>query len=192
MEFPIRRADGYRMSMIFISYNRKNRDTAQRLSNDIESLGHDVWLDQELSGGQAWWDKILEMVREHPSLGAREIARATGVARRVAADLKERTLGMLCHLLAIFTWFLGPLIVWLMKKDSSWFVDDQGKEALNFQITIGIFCIAGCLLAVLTCGVGILFPIAVGVLDVIFCIMATVAASNGERYRYPFALRIIR
>ena len=52
------------MSMIFISYNRNNRDTAQRLSNDIESLGHDVWLDQELSGGQAWWDKILEMVRD--------------------------------------------------------------------------------------------------------------------------------
>lgn len=64
IEFPILRADGYRMSMIFISYNRKNKDTAQRLSKDIESLGHDVWLDQELSGGQAWWDKILEMVRD--------------------------------------------------------------------------------------------------------------------------------
>src|SRR4051794_33293223 len=49
-------------------------------------------------------------------------------------DKDSITMGMLCHLLGIFTSFLGPLIIWLMKKDQSPWVDDQGKESLNFQI----------------------------------------------------------
>src|SRR5690348_1357609 len=52
-----------------------------------------------------------------------------------APDKDAKTMALLCHLLPIFTGFLGPLIIWLVKKDSSPFVDDQGKEALNFQIT---------------------------------------------------------
>jgi Domain of unknown function (DUF4870) len=49
---------------------------------------------------------------------------------------EDKTMAMLCHLLGIVTWFLGALIIWLIKKDQSKFVDDQGKEALNFQITL--------------------------------------------------------
>src|ERR1700761_2896163 len=52
-----------------------------------------------------------------------------------APDKDSVTMGMLCHLLGIPIGFLGPLIIWLVKKDTSPFVDDQGKEALNFQIT---------------------------------------------------------
>jgi len=56
------------------------------------------------------------------------------------AEIKQedKTMAMLCHLLGILTAFLGPLIIWLVKKDQSPFVDDQGKEALNFQITLVI------------------------------------------------------
>src|ERR1043165_9293283 len=58
-----------------------------------------------------------------------------------APDKDAVTMGMLCHLLGIFTWFLGPLIIWLIKKDQHPFVDDQGKESLNFQITTAIACV---------------------------------------------------
>jgi uncharacterized Tic20 family protein len=51
----------------------------------------------------------------------------------------DLNLGMLCHLLAIFTGFAGPLILWLVKKDSSAYVDFHGKESLNFQITLFLF-----------------------------------------------------
>lgn len=100
-------------------------------------------------------------------------------------------MAMLAHLLAIFTWFIGPLIIWLTQKDTSAFVDDQGKEALNFQITIGIAYIALGVLACLTLGLGsILLPV-VGIINLIFCILACVAANRGERFRYPFAIRLI-
>jgi TIR domain len=52
------------MSKIFISYSRQSEAMARSLVNDIESLGHAVWFDHELSGGQAWWDQILAMVRD--------------------------------------------------------------------------------------------------------------------------------
>jgi uncharacterized Tic20 family protein len=105
-----------------------------------------------------------------------------------APDKDSITMGMLCHLLAIFTGFLGPLIIWLIKKDSSPFVDDQGKEALNFQITALIATIA-CIFGF--CFVHILFLI-VQVGRIVFCILATVEASKGVAYRYPVTIRFIK
>jgi uncharacterized protein len=94
---------------------------------------------------------------------------ATPVEAGVPTEIKseDRTMAMLCHLLGIVTWFLGALIVWLIKKDQSKFVDDQGKEALNFQLTMLI----AYLIAVATCFVGIGFIIApvVLIVDVVFC-----------------------
>lgn len=52
------------MASVFISYSRQNQDVAKDLVPDIESLGHSVWFDQELSGGQSWWDQILGQIRE--------------------------------------------------------------------------------------------------------------------------------
>jgi uncharacterized Tic20 family protein len=98
--------------------------------------------------------------------------------------------GMLAHLLAIFTCFVGPLVIWLVKKDEHPFVDEQGKEALNFQITVAIAYIVAGLLSFLCIGF-LLFP-AVGVVNLIFCIMACVAANKGEHYRYPVSIRFIK
>ena len=103
----------------------------------------------------------------------------------------ERSMAMLCHLLAIFTWFLGPLIIWLVKKDEAPFVDDQGKEALNFQITVTIATIACVLLipaGVLGC---VLLPL-VCLADIVLCIMGATRAHAGERYRYPVCIRFIK
>ena len=52
------------MANIFISYNRDSKSIAKTLIEDIQKLGHTVWFDQKLSGGQVWWDKILESIRE--------------------------------------------------------------------------------------------------------------------------------
>src|SRR5260221_11857418 len=49
---------------IFISYSSKNRSLIETLANDLESLGHEVWFDKELSGGQVWWDQILGAIRD--------------------------------------------------------------------------------------------------------------------------------
>ena len=108
------------------------------------------------------------------------------------APADQRTMALVAHLLGIFTWFLGPLIIWLINKDDSSksFVTDQAKEALNFQITITIAMLICIVLTIVIIG-GLLAPI-VGLLNVIFCIIAAVKANNGEAYRYPFALRLIK
>jgi uncharacterized protein len=102
----------------------------------------------------------------------------------------SNTMGMLCHLLGIFTWFIGALIIWLIKKDQDEFVNDQGKEAINWQITAVIIYFAGALTACI--GIGILVMIAAWVLDIIFCIMGAVTAAKGIKYRYPICIRLIK
>jgi uncharacterized Tic20 family protein len=103
---------------------------------------------------------------------------------------EDRTMAMLCHLLGIVSWFLGALIIWLIKKDQSKFVDDQGKEALNFQLTMLIAYV----IAAATCfiGIGVFLVPVIGIVDVIFCIIGGIAANQGQYYRYPFALRLIK
>jgi len=103
---------------------------------------------------------------------------------------EARNLAMLCHLLSIFTGFLACLIIWLLKKDSHPFIDDQGKEALNFQITMLIgFLVAGVTMCIV---VGFFLAPVLVVLNLVFCIMGTVKAHNGIAYRYPFNLRFIK
>ena len=105
--------------------------------------------------------------------------------------------GMLCHVTALagilvggFGNWIGPLVIWLLKKEEFPFVDDQGKEALNFQIT----CLIGFLIGLVTIPllIGILIIPVIGVLWLIFTIIASIKASEGVSYRYPFAIRLIK
>jgi len=89
-----------------------------------------------------------------------------------------KNMAMLCHLLGFFTSFIGPLIIWLLKKDEDSFIDQQGKEALNFQITIIIASFVAGLLSFLCIGF-LLLPV-IGILDVVVVIMACVKSSKGE------------
>ncbi|MGD8536246.1 MAG: DUF4870 domain-containing protein [Candidatus Aminicenantes bacterium] len=109
---------------------------------------------------------------------------------------QERIWGMFCHLsaLAVFIFPLfgnifGPLIVWLVKKDESPFVDDQGKESLNFQITFTICCIFAGILTVIF--IGYILLIALGIAFFILVIVAAVKANEGEEFRYPFIIRLV-
>lgn len=111
------------------------------------------------------------------------------------AKQEERSLGLACHLLAFvgmvfpFGNILGPLVIWLVKKDDSAFVDDQGKEALNFNITISIAGFVAFLLTFVVIG-AVLLPI-IGIFWLVMTIVAAVKANGGEYYRYPLTLRLI-
>ncbi|MGE8218627.1 MULTISPECIES: DUF4870 domain-containing protein [Stenotrophomonas] len=115
-------------------------------------------------------------------------------ANGVSAE--EKQWGMFAHLAALagivipLGNLLGPLIVWLVKKDTMPFVADQGKEALNFNITVFIAAfVSGILTLVL---IGFLLLIVVGIAWLVLTIMAALAANKGEAYRYPFTLRLIK
>lgn len=92
--------------------------------------------------------------------------------------------------------FVGPLVIWLIKKETMPFVDDQGKEALNFNITMAIVGVALVVLTVITFGIGMLLTIPVGlaatVAWLVFTIIAAIKASEGVSYRYPLTLRLIK
>jgi uncharacterized protein len=112
------------------------------------------------------------------------------------AHLSALVGGLLTSAVGGWGTFIGPLAIWLIKKDTMPFVDDQGKEALNFNITVAIACLALLLLSIVTLGIGLLIAvpawivIAIGWL--VLTIMAAVKSSNGEFYRYPMTLRLVK
>ena len=107
----------------------------------------------------------------------------------------ERTWAMLCHFSAFsglifpFGNFLAPLIIWLIKKEEFPFVEDQGKEVLNFQISMTIYLIGSGILCFILIGI----PMVIGFLifDVIVTLIGAVKANDGFKYRYPLAIRFI-
>lgn len=117
--------------------------------------------------------------------------------RPVQLEPRERTWGMLCHLLALAAYvgipfgnIIGPLVMWLVKKDESAFVDRHGKESLNFQISMTIYsivCIPLCFLII-----GFFLLIALVVFDVVQIILASIKANDGRHYRYPLCIRILK
>ena len=111
------------------------------------------------------------------------------------ASDEERTWGMVAHLAALagmiipFGNILGPLIVWIARRDVSSFVGDQAKEALNFNLTVGFAALACFVLVWLL--IGVLLFAALALYWLAMTIVAAVKASEGIRYRYPFALRLV-
>jgi uncharacterized Tic20 family protein len=102
----------------------------------------------------------------------------------------QRMWAMLAHLGGILFGFLAPLIVFLVQKDRGAYVNDQSKEALNFQITLLIAYVVGSVLSIIFVGLLILF--AAWIAAIVFGIMAGLAANKGENYRYPFNIRMVK
>jgi uncharacterized Tic20 family protein len=109
---------------------------------------------------------------------------------------EARNWAMFCHLSALFflgmatiVHIVGPLVVWLMKRDDHPFIDEHGKESVNFQITITIYTLL--LLPLVCIVIGIPLLIALWIANIVFVIIAAVKASNGEAYRYPLTIRLI-
>ena len=112
-------------------------------------------------------------------------------AGMVSAESPDaKTMAMLAHLLAIFTWWIAPLIIWLVKKDQSPFVNQQGKEALNFQLTLIIGWAVGVLRICI--GIGAIILGATWVVNIVFGILSTITVNKGLPYRYPVCIRIIK
>lgn len=105
-------------------------------------------------------------------------------------DSDSRMWAMLSHLGIILFGFLPPLIIWLVFRERSAFVDDQGKEALNFSILATIAYVVSSIL--IFAFIGILMVFAVGIAVLVLCIMAGIAANRGESYRYPINWRIVK
>jgi uncharacterized Tic20 family protein len=124
-----------------------------------------------------------------------------------APSAEERQWAMFAHLSALLGglitgwvggWgcFLGPLIIWLVKKDTMPFVDDQAKEALNFNISVAIIFAILWIITLMTLGVGILLAgplmLIVGIAALVFIVIAAIKSNEGVAYRYPFALRLVK
>jgi uncharacterized protein len=109
-------------------------------------------------------------------------------------DKKEQTWAMFSHLSALslfvgipFGNLIGPLVLWLVGRNEGELADDQGKEALNFQLSVMLYIV---LLAISVVGL-VLVPVAI-VADIVLTIIATVRASRGEYYRYPWTIRFVK
>jgi uncharacterized Tic20 family protein len=112
-------------------------------------------------------------------------------------DKDSRMWSMFCHLTALsafigvpFGNIIGPLIIWLIKKDDFHKVDDQGRESVNFQISMTIYTIVSFFLCFVIIGF-LLLPIVL-LVDLILVIIASVKANKGDMYRYPFTIRFIK
>lgn len=118
-----------------------------------------------------------------------------GPSTEEGPNAEEKQWGMIAHLSALvgfvipFGTVIGPLVVWQMKKAEMPFVDDQGKEALNFQITVAIAAFVCLLLGFILIGF-LLLPI-VGIGAIVLTVIAGIKANEGEAYRYPVCWRVI-
>jgi uncharacterized Tic20 family protein len=120
-----------------------------------------------------------------------------GVTAPTVSSTNVRTWNILCHasaLLGVFLHFpghlLGPLVVWLAKRDDSPEIDAHGKESVNFQISMLIYngiAVVFCLVLV-----GFAFLAVLWVLNAVFVIVASIQASDGKFYRYPMTIRFIQ
>jgi uncharacterized protein len=129
---------------------------------------------------QRWWDGTRWTDDVAPSGGT-----APGVGGAASGD---SGLALVTHLLGLLTGFLGPLVIWLVKKDSP-FVEQHAREALNFQITVLLaYVISGVLVLIV---VGIVGFLVVFVLDIVFSIQQMIKASREEPANYPLSIRFV-
>lgn len=112
---------------------------------------------------------------------------------------EERNLAIIAHLSGIagvlgagFIGFIGPLAIYLLKKDSSPYVEVQSKEALNFQITVFLIGLACVGLAFISCGMLVPLVFVPMVMQIVFGIVAALAVRNGDPYRYPVNFRLLQ
>jgi len=138
-----------------------------------------------------------EQTEQPASTEQPEAVPETPESKEISKD--ARMWAMFCHLAGLAAFvpvvpvlggIIGPLIIWQIKKDEYPFVDEQGKEAVNFQISILLYELVAALLCFACIG-GVLLP-AVIVFDVVFLVIAAVKANNGQHYRYPLAIRFIK
>jgi hypothetical protein len=116
---------------------------------------------------------------------------------RMSEDKQVRIWGMLCHATALIGIIgiplgniAGPLIIWLLKKNNNTFIDEQGKESLNFQLSMTIYALFGALLFLMK--MGMFFLLIIAGINFILVVLASIKTLNGESYIYPFKIQFIK
>lgn len=106
------------------------------------------------------------------------------------ASSESRGWAVAAHLLPLLGLSLiGPLIIWLIKREEDAFVEEHSREALNFQISVLIYAIISAFLILLI--IGIFMLIALAIFAFVAAILAAVKAANGEDFRYPLTIRLV-
>ncbi len=117
--------------------------------------------------------------------------------QRAPSQSDEHAYGMVCHLAGLGT-IVGAIVVWLMVRERSRFADEQGKESINFQILISVCAFAALILVTMAAGLSVLYPVtyllwmALVAFDLVMVVLAAVEASNGRKFRYPMAIRLLK
>ena len=123
------------------------------------------------------------MDQQNSFLGTEEPALVTPTS-------EDKTMAILSHVLCIVAGFLAPLIIYLIKKDNSPYVTAHAKESLNFQLTVLIAYIASWILMLLLIGFLLVFLIMIA--NLVLVIIATIKASEGKFYKYPFSIKFVK
>jgi uncharacterized Tic20 family protein len=116
-------------------------------------------------------------------------AQQPGVAQPMS-DSDQRLWAMLAHIGGILTWFIGSLVIMMVFGERSAFVKRHAVEALNFQITLTIAWFIAGILSIVLIGLVLLPIIWIG--EIVFCIIAGLAANKGQEYRYPINIRLVK
>ena len=107
-----------------------------------------------------------------------------------SATSDEKTLGIVMHILCLVGFpILGPLVIWLVKKDQSPYLDRQGRELLNFQISYFVYALISFALCFILIGIPLL--VIVGVASIVLTIIGIVKAAEGSVYRFPLTFRLL-
>ncbi len=118
------------------------------------------------------------------------------VENKTPVNKDENMWAMFCHLSALvgfvipFGNIIAPLIIWTLKKDEYPHVNDQGKEAINFQLSITVYILISVVLVFVVIGIPLL--IILGIFSLIMTVIAALNANDGNKYRYPFTIKFIK
>ena len=135
---------------------------------------------------QRYWDGFMWTEHRAP-LHTNTMSAPPGMS--YANGGPDTSMAMLSHLLGVFTGFLGPLVIYLVKKDDDQFTRHHAAEALNFQLTVLIGWIATIILFFVIIGF-LLLPVII-IAPFVLGIIATVRANRGEWYKYPINIRFV-
>lgn len=103
---------------------------------------------------------------------------------------EDRMLAAVLYVVSLFVPIIGPLIIWLIKKDESAFIDYHGREYFNFLISYTVYSVISGILVLLLVGIFLLWIL--GIMALVFTIIAAVKAYEGNEYRFPLIFRVIK
>jgi uncharacterized Tic20 family protein len=112
------------------------------------------------------------------------------MAKKQSDTSNDNILAMLAHLLGLFTYFIGPLIIYLIKKDEKGIVKENAKHSLNFQLSLIIYYVIATILMIVLIGFVLMW--AIGIFALVVIIIASVRSYEGKVYKYPLEIEFIK